>query len=204
MMKTIHTRCICNNCISIKCCDNFAKGICYFYGLSILITIYTSIVYSVLGLINLSESKLHRICPDSNIRPIVTSWIVIILLNLYFFVKTDLDQSSILIICSIIQVTIYVILGSFELWNIAYDCDKLHSKHLFLALQLIVYLNIVIIASIMVLILTLGLLYIYYMCDDLCKFCKKKDNQHLNTMEKDSIDVVTFEEDDTDNNSVDL
>ena len=42
------------------------------------------------------------------------------------------------------------------------------------------------------------------MCDDLCKFCKKKDNQHLNTMEKDSIDVVTFEEDDTDNNSVDL
>lgn len=203
-MKTIHTHCICNNCISIKCCDNFAKGICYFYGFSILITIYTSIVYSVLGLINLSESKLDRICPDSNIRAIVTSWIIIILLNLYFFVKTDVDQSSILIICSIIQVTIYVVLGSYELWNIVYDCDKLHSKYLFLALQLIVYLNIVIIASIMVLILTLGLLYIYCMFDDLCKFYKKKDNQHLNTMEKDSIDVVTFEEDDTDNNSVDL
>ena len=145
----------------LKLSDRLCKGLYNFYWFGILITIYTTIVFGILGLIQVSENKLQDICPNSNIWSLVLSWIIMTLITLYFFVKTNPDQSLGLIICSIIQVSVYVILGSNELWNLTTECGKLHNKTLFLALNLIVYVNILIVASLIILALVLGLVCIW-------------------------------------------
>ena len=191
----------------LKLCDKLGKGSCYFLWFGILITIYTTIVYSIVGLVHVSESKLDDICSNSNIWSIVLSWVIITSLTLYLFVKTDKDHSLGLIVCSIIQVTIYTVLGSNELWNITSNCDKLHNKTIFIALTLIVFINIVIVTSLIILGLVLGLVYIWCFLDKEGDFCKKNcSTDTISSQELDKIDeeIGLSDNDDDDNDSINL
>ena len=159
-----------NSKITIEQCSK-TSGI--ILSASVLITIYTAIIYGIIGMSHTSDGRIKHLCPNSNLWNYVLSWSVLVSIFLFVMSKTQAEQGLGLIICGIIFILIYIVWGSIEIWDIASDCDKIHPKSIFLSGYMILFINYIILLSIIISLILICCLY---------KFCTYDYNKNISQL----------------------